>query len=559
MAMKESDVRQCGRIEGELLLASLFDKKSKSVVSQNILIELEKSYKERFETNSKYILFLKSCCDLGRLDILYVVSELIDKDDTRLQSYMNTSSSNENNECKRIIDFSKDPLINKLQLLSLGKTTVRNTIYFKETLNAYLAGLKGEIVSHYENMVLSFLLFLVLESKKNILSLDDCIVLFDHFCNSKNCNKRRKDSCILLIINYCLEYKHDFFRLPKKFYNHCIYALNRIASNELLTAIEKKEYIDKYIKQIRKMNDFSTGKKIRVAICIAGVYRNHREALESIASNLVEPLNADVFIHTWDNETIWAGFGGSPRATRVFGKKGGMLGEKYRWLANLAPIMPNTYEVLSQPITRKLSKKLFENILHPKGFIIEREDEFTASIEKPDNYGKLRGSLNQLKMFYGIKKSFDLALSEEKYDYIIRVRPDLLISESIDISKFESFENNTLYCNVGNVGLGDAFFIMSGAMAYNFSSFVDLMFDKEELSPFNNYPLYDSHNLLFSWLVANNYCFEKYAMPTPIQHNLPVPIKGLIEAITIDERNQTLDYSGEIKEFIDYLKSSFCR
>lgn len=47
--------------------------------------------------------------------------------------------------------------------------------------------------------------------------------------------------------------------------------------------------------------DFFSSKKYKVAICLSGHVRNYPKNLPSINKFLVKPLNADVFIHTWDS------------------------------------------------------------------------------------------------------------------------------------------------------------------------------------------------------------------------------------------------------------------
>ena len=44
--------------------------------------------------------------------------------------------------------------------------------------------------------------------------------------------------------------------------------------------------------------DSSLKPALRVALCIAGQMRGFEGAAPSILKNIVEPLNADVFIHT---------------------------------------------------------------------------------------------------------------------------------------------------------------------------------------------------------------------------------------------------------------------
>ena len=139
---------------------------------------------------------------------------------------------------------------------------------------------------------------------------------------------------------------------------------------------------------------------------------------------------------------------------------------------------------------------------------MENQYDFQNKLSDNSSYTALRGSFNQIKMFYGIKKSIDMALLADKYDYIIRLRPDVIVHNKLNILDFYNFENNVIYSGFGDVGLHDAAFVISSSMAYSLSKLIQEMFDFNSLSPYRDFPLYDSHNLLLLWVLENNYTFS---------------------------------------------------
>lgn len=114
-------------------------------------------------------------------------------------------------------------------------------------------------------------------------------------------------------------------------------------------------------------------------------------------------------------------------------------------------------------------------------------------------------------------------------------------------------ENNCIYTDCMGIGLGDTIFIVSSSMAYSLSNFIHLMHETQKLSPFDNFPLYDSHNLLKAWVHANNYM----AVPSGIKRVLlaapKISIPGLVDAIYADLESLNAEDRAKFEDFTQYL------
>lgn len=188
---------------------------------------------------------------------------------------------------------------------------------------------------------------------------------------------------------------------------------------------------------------------LRVALCIAGQMRGFEEAAPSILKNIVEPLNADVFIHTWS-------------------EIGNSINEHRRTLP-----MPIPYYIPDRLLHRRADfdakfptfTKLITNsdtvsearlveLFKPKKLIIE---EAPAS-EKYDSFfgfavpQKLMDAQTKAQwsrqLFYKIWKCNELKKEAEAagkftYDLVIRLRPDLSIGEPISPDHLKNL--NRLY------------------------------------------------------------------------------------------------------------------
>lgn len=522
-----------------------------NIISTSIDRKIEELKNKRFDNSVSYTNFLKFACDVGRLNIPYeffisdnklsLLGEFIKKDST----------------IQRIFSFTEMELIFGLQkLYSEKKSLYEYELVLGMGFWDYFKSLNPSKSSATSNMILNFLLIVQIENSSDLTD-DQCIELFNYFFSVKNINQTRRDFCLLIIVEYCINNdKELFFKLRKQYYNHVSNIFSRLVYNNIITNSERKLFISFFFNAIRKHNSFKITRKRRVAICISGQYRSNTASLESIKKNLVTPLNADVFIHTWDSYSKWTGFGGAPQAARTLGKDIGLaIPKEYSDLRLLENVFPTAYPILKEPIWGLgLNKDVFD-LLNPKIVQIENEEDYVKSLgEDISGYLKPRGSLNQIKMFYGIGKSIDMALSYDKYDYIIRCRPDSLINESVSMDVISNLENNTIYCPIHKtVSLQDYHFCISSSMAYNFSQFIGCLFEKKQMSPYDEFPLYDAHNLMMAWMVSNNYICEKEIVKGVLLPNQKITLPRLKLALKSDFSKLTLDDQNKFREFVNIL------
>lgn len=522
-----------------------------SIINSSLMRHLSKLEKERFNGIVEYQNFLTFICDIGRLDILYMYINI----DFKNEEFVNKVKDNQ--KIKHIFSFSIDD-----DIYVRGEYSKLSCNLFYKTVSQYFwkyfHRLDPLLATHKENMTLSYLLYLLINTAgKESLDGQDYIKIFHYFDLARNCNSMRKNICVLTLIDLAIKHKiKGFFVFRKQYYNHVNKLFYYVTYNNILSDTDREMFLKNMSLMVKSSNNLKISYKKRIAVCISGKYRNHQDSLESIKKNIIVPLNADVFVHSWDEKSIWSGIGGAAFCGRIFGAEARqIIPREYVNLLKLESLFPKSYPILKTPIDSPLDAQRDLGILNSTNIIIESESEFINSLgENISGFTKARGSANQIKMFYGIKRSIDLALEHGNYDYIIRCRPDWLITKEVSQDNFDNLLPNTFYGVVENgVAFSDALFCISGSMALNFSRLVDLMLEKNIISPFDEFPLYDAHNIMTAWLVSNGYSYRKEFI---YGHNLPNPdtkLEGLAKALRVDFANLDISTQENFKEFIEYL------
>lgn len=525
----------------------------------NNLIEDKLKIKKnnRYTSVSNFSDYLAFLGYIGRIDEIYFSLRVIDKnyinnnknDLLNFNAYKNLESLIKRVEEENTYDIKKYLLNTKCKEVEIFNL-----------VSDFLATLKAKEASPEENFVLNFLLNILLLNRA--LNTDLGVSLIEYFWEVKNCNNYRRDYCIFSITDFFIESNDKpFFKLRDKFYNHIQKIYSQINKSSFLKTEDKSSYQSYINTKIRKINNLKSKTKSKVAVCVSGLYRNHNNSLESIKKNIIDPLNADVFIHTWDKKAIWNGIGGTALSGRLFGDNAkSLIPNEIINLNRMEYFLPETYSKIKNPISENWNGIEIKDILNPKKILIENESIIEDLIIDKENYMLLRGSLNQIKMFYGIKKSFDLALDFDDYDYIIRIRPDILVSNKISIEDIYNLDNNTIYTQVGEYGLQDFEFIVSSSMAYNLSKFINKMFDFNSLSPYEDFPLYDSHNLILAWLIEFNYSFDNDLFKRSLLNmsDRKISIEGLADALNKDFGKLSKDKKVKFSPFLKYLKNNYC-
>jgi hypothetical protein len=191
------------------------------------------------------------------------------------------------------------------------------------------------------------------------------------------------------------------------------------------------------------LRSWAKGKK--VALCLSGHAREHLVALPSIIEKIKEELNADVFIHCWDEK-------GFPIFNDVTpGPWPSSDNLDNRVLQHILEITkPVKYEILSN---NEFLKSIDPKIdAHKEKFIIYNHRHTTSSpadAHSPPNAGAAdpRYILSQI---YCWQKCWELLEEYEKekkfkYDYVIRMRLDYWVESFFPISDLLYAEDNHIF------------------------------------------------------------------------------------------------------------------
>jgi hypothetical protein len=160
---------------------------------------------------------------------------------------------------------------------------------------------------------------------------------------------------------------------------------------------------------------------VKVAVCLSGLTRSLQYCWETIEKHLVEPYNADIFLHTWD---INVGGGG---AADRFGQ---------------APAFHNVCkEVFFEQI-----KKKYGNRFH---YQVEKFED------KQWNFLNVADYANITPMFYSIYKCNELRKSIGDYDLVIRSRMDTYYETPIPVEEFtECLNTNKIFVRFNGINKG---------------------------------------------------------------------------------------------------------
>lgn len=161
---------------------------------------------------------------------------------------------------------------------------------------------------------------------------------------------------------------------------------------------------------------------MKTAICFSGHLRTFFEVFHSVKDNIIDPLNADVFIHTW--EVI-----GSPT-------------NKTQADNDLRSTLCDQQKVIDLAQPKKIafeSDKILESFIKDSDDIILPEEQRKFVMTHIGYH---------VSMFYGIYQSNQLKCKYEiennfKYDRVIRIRPDLFWETKLVHSMFPN--NDILY------------------------------------------------------------------------------------------------------------------
>ena len=274
-------------------------------------------------------------------------------------------------------------------------------------------------------------------------------------------------------------------------------------------------YMD-IIHQMLKDYSVKIGKKRKIAVVIAGILRGDYEFhLKNIENKIIKPLNADVFLFTWDKVALWPGLcgGGANWISRMFGQISDYpveIASQQDFKENF----PYTYGKLSKEYFQKIQTS---KLISCKNIMILKEEDFLKDLDSQqdierkcfdfDNGGteyEQKYVVNVLKNIYGLSKCCELVKNYEKnnnftYDYIIKLRPDFDYSP-FDIGYLDNLKDSEIAIRSNDGGLNDIGFYGKRQPMIKFLSFWENLDSFLEIFQRNGNSF---HSAFYFWMVAN--------------------------------------------------------
>lgn len=392
-------------------------------------------------------------------------------------------------------------------------------------------------------------------------------LLVEHFDNFKKVNMLRKAHLTKLISTKLL-LNNKIITFPKTGYNLLHKLLDIIVAQKtqyngaarLYTLISN--VIRPELKKHVVTQKLGWDSKPKVAVCISGMHRCGNLAIDTIYKNLIEPLEADVFFHTWKEMQDWPGLGGAGDdwLLRMFNRAifnrcpTALRSKKY-----FKDVFPRTYTLINTPSNSIFNpEKLPEKIKFQK-IQIEDPNIVLHEYNAEDSKFLSLGNLNQVKMFYGIYKAHELAVNYERehgfrYDYLIRCRPDIGIRDKINFLALESLQASEVAMDFTKVyGPQDQFWYAQRAAALSMASLWVASIDNDSLSPFPEHPQMRAHGLILGWMTDNHL----QPTPTPVRRDMTIAtskatLPDFSAALAEDLRNEASDHSQN-QEVLDFF------
>lgn len=401
---------------------------------------------------------------------------------------------------------------------------------------------------------------------------DDLLkLLLDHFDNFKKASLLRK-AYVTKLVAVKLLLNKNVITFPEVGYNALHKLMGTVAAqkNKNNGAARLYNLISDVIRP-ELAKPVSTHKlgwdsKPKVAVCLSGMYRCGNLALDSVYKNIIEPLEADVFFHSWKEMQDWPGLGGAGDVwlLRIFNQNifdkcpTALRSKKY-----FKEKFPRTYTLIDTPSHSTFDPaRLPETIKFEK---IQLEDPIIAFQEHNIEDAKFLslGSLNQAKMLYGIYKAHELAVNHERdngfrYDYIVRCRPDIGLHNKLNFSDLENLKANEVAMDfTKEYGPQDQFWYGQRSAALSMASLWAASVASNSLSPFPNLPQMRAHGLIFGWMTDNHL----QPAHTPIKRDMKLATAkatppDFSAALAEDFRNEASDLrqNQEVLDFFSALQ-----
>ncbi|MGX1022512.1 hypothetical protein AB7M33_005188 [Pseudomonas sp. Y3 TE3536] len=537
-------------------------------------------YEQHAESTEKHLEFCVLLADLGLLENLhffickvglYNLKDLAKDPDSKYAKSGNAKILLDIYESEILPIFENQP--GKAtgidhELLSLSR--------YKDTtvLENHILSKKGDIFQSDQNpKTLMYLTYALNQLWSKTKETNISKVTLNNLSNFKNLSAIRR---AYITRNICLRVLtcEDTIIFPQLGHNDLQKLLGNIAVQKSRYRGAERAYglvSDIVRKQLAKP---TTSKKLgwdskpRVAVCMSGIYRCGSLAIESIYENIVKPLGADVFLHSWTMMQDWPGLGGAGDewVMRTFNKEihskcpPAIRSKKY-----FKTKFPKTFEKLD---TASLSsfeiEKLPPEIKFTKVLLDNDATVFSESGIDINHFLSL-GAPNQAKMIYGIYKAHELAVEHEKengfrYDYIIRCRPDVFLQNKLTFAILEDLNSRDVAMEFSKEwGPQDQFWYAQRSPALTMASLWAASVDSNSLSPFPQIPSMRAHNLILGWMTDNhlqpvNTLIKRdmnlvNSQASPPDFSTALTEDFTAEAKELSQNQTTLDFFTALKEF----------
>lgn len=247
------------------------------------------------------------------------------------------------------------------------------------------------------------------------------------------------------------------------------------------TDINPKTIISQRLEGLQKLN-FKRLNNDKICLLIAGQLRGYRKSLTSIVNSFTEPSNVDVFVSTWSD--VGRGSISPERLSRFYDKEAFLyINKKYSGEEAVA-------------LTKELIQSVSDNVNGNEEIYFESAFEKFNSFkfnEFDDQKYPFNRMNNSEKMYF--HNSFWIeTLSPkyfEKYDRIIKIRPDIMLKEGVFFDKIDMLSDTVYVENYGGwiyrdwgFGIGDQ--IITGGASEVIQS-INLHGEKRIETRFNKY------------------------------------------------------------------------
>lgn len=546
--------------------AAKFDSIVNKLISEwdfDVALEFFKDYAVQ---NSKHLEFCVYLADLGLLQDLYDFVSKVGLFNLKALAGDPGNKYEKRENVKALLRIYESEILPVFERQAVARNEDESSLlvcsqYLDKTVVAnHLLDKKDEIfVSEQTPKTLMYLTYAINQALAG--TTDDKLIrlLLDKIDNFKRISTIRK-AYITKLITQKLLLNGQVITFPKVGYNLLHKLLGIIVGQKGRDSGANKLY-ELVCDVIRpELNKAFSAKKLghsnnpRVAVCLSGMYRCGNLALDTVYNNIIKPLDADVFFHSWEEMQEWPGLGGAGDdwILRIFSKEiYDKCPPELRSKRFFKDNFPRTYKLIDTASTSTLTaSRLSKDIVFKEVLFDNAEEVFRRPEINQADLVSL-GSLNQAKMLYGIYSSHELAVKFEKekgfrYDYIIRCRPDIGLHNKLDFSALESLKPNEVAMDfTKEYGPQDQFWYAKRDAALTMASLWSASLDNKSLSPFPDYPQMRAHGLIFGWMTAN----ELQPIHTTIKRDMKVATAQATPPIFTVELAE--DFKNEAAKFRD--------